>query len=74
MMNQGSHYNKNSSTSTKSDFNKNTLRKHISRSILECFLATAQVPGKHAIHHNKNFSKRWRTKKKKKLPKTCFKF
>ena len=40
MMNQGSHYNKNSSTRTKFNFNKNTLRKHISRSILECFLAT----------------------------------
>ncbi|KKO76078.1 hypothetical protein AAJ76_700054847 [Vairimorpha ceranae] len=48
MMNQGSHYNKHSSTSTKSDFNKNTLRKHISHSILECFFSTGTIPGKHA--------------------------
>ncbi|KKO74465.1 hypothetical protein AAJ76_680003465 [Vairimorpha ceranae] len=48
MMNQGSHYNKNSSASTKPDFNKNTLRKHISRSILECFLSIGTIPGKHA--------------------------
>ena len=48
MMNQGSHYNKNSSTRTKFNFNKNTLRKHISRSILECFLATGTISTKHA--------------------------
>ncbi|KKO74765.1 hypothetical protein AAJ76_460007189 [Vairimorpha ceranae] len=48
MINQSSHYNKNSSTSTKSDFNKNTLFKHISLSILERFLATGAIPGKHA--------------------------
>ncbi|KKO76454.1 hypothetical protein AAJ76_3000113883 [Vairimorpha ceranae] len=48
MMNQGSHYNKISSTSTESYFNEKTLRKQILRSILECFLATGTIPGKHA--------------------------